>query len=161
MQAAILIEKLKIFDDEIAARNTVAERYARGLGDIVTVPRVAAGCTSVWAQYTIRLPEGRRPRRLCRRAEGAGHSDRDLLSEVDASADRLPGFPGRRRRPAGLRTAVRTTSSACRCIPISTSRPRTRIIEAVRGALQRLSLPEYRAAPNRPSLIRCRLISPF
>ena len=29
MQAAILIEKLKIFDDEIAARNKVAERYAR------------------------------------------------------------------------------------------------------------------------------------
>ena len=31
MQAAILIEKLKIFEDEIAARNEVAERYARGL----------------------------------------------------------------------------------------------------------------------------------
>ena len=36
MQAAILIEKLKIFDDEIAARNEVAERYARGLGNVVT-----------------------------------------------------------------------------------------------------------------------------
>ena len=35
MQAAILIEKLKIFDDEIAARNAVAERYARGLGNVV------------------------------------------------------------------------------------------------------------------------------
>ena len=58
MQAAILIEKLKIFEDEIAARNRVAERYGRGLGNIVTVPRLAAGCTSVWAQYTIRLPEG-------------------------------------------------------------------------------------------------------
>ena len=58
MQAAILIEKLKIFDDEIAARNKVAERYARGLGNVVTVPRLAAGCSSVWAQYTIRLPKG-------------------------------------------------------------------------------------------------------
>lgn len=58
MQAAILIEKLKIFDDEISARNKVAERYARGLGNIVTVPRLAPGCTSVWAQYTIRLPKG-------------------------------------------------------------------------------------------------------
>ena len=28
MQAAILIEKLKIFEDEIAARNAVADRYA-------------------------------------------------------------------------------------------------------------------------------------
>jgi dTDP-4-amino-4,6-dideoxygalactose transaminase len=58
MQAAILIEKLKIFEDEIAARNKVAERYARGLGNVVSVPRVASGCTSVWAQYTIRLPNG-------------------------------------------------------------------------------------------------------
>ena len=58
MQAAILIEKLKIFEDEIAARNRVAERYARGLGNVVTVPRLASGCTSIWAQYTIRLPKG-------------------------------------------------------------------------------------------------------
>jgi dTDP-4-amino-4,6-dideoxygalactose transaminase len=58
MQAAILLEKLKIFDDEIAARNRVAERYARGLGNVVSVPRLASGCTSIWAQYTIRLPEG-------------------------------------------------------------------------------------------------------
>jgi dTDP-4-amino-4,6-dideoxygalactose transaminase len=58
MQAAVLIEKLKIFEDEIAARNRVAERYARGLGNLVTVPRLASGCTSIWAQYTIRLPEG-------------------------------------------------------------------------------------------------------
>lgn len=58
MQAAILIEKLKIFEDEIAARNRVAERYARGLGNVVTVPRLVPGCTSVWAQYTIRLPKG-------------------------------------------------------------------------------------------------------
>jgi dTDP-4-amino-4,6-dideoxygalactose transaminase len=58
MQAAILIEKLIIFEDEIAARNEIAERYARGLGNVVTVPHVASGCTSVWAQYTIRLPKG-------------------------------------------------------------------------------------------------------
>ena len=58
MQAAILIEKLKIFEDEIAARNGVAERYSRLLGNVVTVPQLAPGCTSVWAQYTIRLPKG-------------------------------------------------------------------------------------------------------
>ncbi len=58
VQAAVLLEKLKIFDEEIAARNEAAERYSRGLGNIVTVPHLAAGCTSVWAQYTIRLPRG-------------------------------------------------------------------------------------------------------
>jgi dTDP-4-amino-4,6-dideoxygalactose transaminase len=49
---------LKIFEDEIAARNKVATRYAQGLGNIVATPRVASNCTSVWARYTIRLPEG-------------------------------------------------------------------------------------------------------
>jgi dTDP-4-amino-4,6-dideoxygalactose transaminase len=58
IQAAILIEKLKIFEDEIAARNKVAQRYAQGIGNVVTVPHVASGMTSVWAQYTIRLPKG-------------------------------------------------------------------------------------------------------
>src|SRR5581483_11800130 len=56
----ILIEKLKIFPDEIAARNRVADRYADGLADVAIVPKVAEGNTSVWAQYTIRLKAGRR-----------------------------------------------------------------------------------------------------
>jgi dTDP-4-amino-4,6-dideoxygalactose transaminase len=56
VQAAVLIEKLKIFDEEIAARNTVADRYVKGLGNVVTVPSVMSGNTSVWAQFTIRLP---------------------------------------------------------------------------------------------------------
>ncbi len=60
MQAAVLSEKLKIFPEEIAARNGVARRYAEGLADVATVPTVPAGSTSVWAQYTLRLPAGKR-----------------------------------------------------------------------------------------------------
>lgn len=60
MQAAILIEKLKIFDDEIETRNKVASRYFDALHNIVTAPRVAEGNVSTWAQYTIRLPNGGR-----------------------------------------------------------------------------------------------------
>ena len=58
IQAAILIEKLKIFPDEIDARNRIANRYTEGLGDSVGVPRIPAGYTSVWAQYTIRVAGG-------------------------------------------------------------------------------------------------------
>lgn len=58
LQAAILIEKLKIFDKEIELRNKVAKRYEEGLARCVTVPKVAPGYTSVWAQYTVRLPKG-------------------------------------------------------------------------------------------------------
>jgi dTDP-4-amino-4,6-dideoxygalactose transaminase len=60
IQAAVLIEKLKIFPDEILERDRVARRYHDALGDVAGVPRIADGLTSVWAQYTIRLPVRRR-----------------------------------------------------------------------------------------------------
>ena len=60
IQAAILIEKLKIFADEIEARDRAARRYGEALTKYVAVPQVPADRTSVWAQYTIRLPKGRR-----------------------------------------------------------------------------------------------------
>jgi dTDP-4-amino-4,6-dideoxygalactose transaminase len=60
IQAAVLIEKLKIFPEEIVARERIARRYSAGLNDVATVPKLAAGSTSVWAQYTIRLAPGRR-----------------------------------------------------------------------------------------------------
>jgi dTDP-4-amino-4,6-dideoxygalactose transaminase len=53
IQCAVILEKLKIFDDEVEKRQAVAERYNRALGNIVKVPRVPDGMTSVWAQYTI------------------------------------------------------------------------------------------------------------
>ena len=60
IQAAVLIEKLKIFSEEIAARNRIARRYGEHLADVAQVPQVVEGSTSVWAQYTIRLPSGAR-----------------------------------------------------------------------------------------------------
>ena len=53
IQAAILLQKLAIFPDEIVARNRVAARYTEGLGDLVRTPPVIAGGVSVWAQYTL------------------------------------------------------------------------------------------------------------
>src|SRR6202142_905689 len=60
IQAAVLIEKLKIFPDEIVARQAAAARYAQGLAGVATTPRTGNESTSVWAQYTIRLEPGRR-----------------------------------------------------------------------------------------------------
>jgi dTDP-4-amino-4,6-dideoxygalactose transaminase len=60
IQAAVLIEKLKIFPEEIEARNHIARRYAQHLAGVVTVPVVPDGMTSVWAQYTIRIKAGTR-----------------------------------------------------------------------------------------------------
>ncbi len=60
IQAAVLIEKLEIFPEEIAARKAAAARYADGLRDVAIVPQTGNEADSVWAQYTIRLAPGRR-----------------------------------------------------------------------------------------------------
>ena len=56
IQAAVLIEKLRVFADEIVARDRIAARYAAGLSDCAMIPQVMAGSSSVWAQYTLRVP---------------------------------------------------------------------------------------------------------
>ncbi|MGZ8409936.1 MAG: DegT/DnrJ/EryC1/StrS family aminotransferase, partial [Hyphomicrobium sp.] len=55
LQAAVLIEKLGIFEEEIAARQRVARRYSDALRSIARVPALLEGAASVWAQYTIVL----------------------------------------------------------------------------------------------------------
>ncbi|QOZ27181.1 DegT/DnrJ/EryC1/StrS aminotransferase family protein [Bradyrhizobium sp. CCBAU 51753] len=135
MQAAVLIEKLKIFDDEIAARNVVAERYARGLGNFVTVPRLATGCSSIWACYTVRLPKG---------------TDRDAF----AAALKAQGVPTAIYYTKSMhqQTAYRNFPVADGGLPVSESlsedvislpvhayldeATQDRVIQAVRGALQ-------------------------
>lgn len=57
LQAAILLPKLAILDDEIAARQAVSVRYATGLSDIgLGAPSVPQGDVCAWAQYTVRVP---------------------------------------------------------------------------------------------------------
>ena len=55
IQAAVLIEKLKIFAQEIARRNKVAAHYSSTLADVAKTPTILEGCISTWAQYTIRV----------------------------------------------------------------------------------------------------------
>jgi len=59
IQAAILIEKLKIFDDEIEKRNVVAQRYNEAFAgsNRIKTPVVIAGATSTWAQYTLQVTD--------------------------------------------------------------------------------------------------------
>ena len=57
LQAAILLAKLDIFEDEIEKRQAVAARYAEGLAGIATPPAVIDGAVSAWAQYTIRVKD--------------------------------------------------------------------------------------------------------
>lgn len=65
LQAAILLTKLDIFPEEVAARERIGARYTALIGDAfasapadrhVTGPTLAPNCTSVYAQYTVEVP---------------------------------------------------------------------------------------------------------
>jgi dTDP-4-amino-4,6-dideoxygalactose transaminase len=68
LQAAILLEKLAIFPDEIEARERVAARYSQLLPDTVRTPVLAQGATSVWAQYTIQVDNREAVQAACKEA---------------------------------------------------------------------------------------------
>jgi len=57
IQAAVLLAKLDVFDDELLARSEAADRYTALLNDTVQTPSLGLDCTSVWAQYTIEVEE--------------------------------------------------------------------------------------------------------
>ena len=57
LQAAILLPKLNILDEEIAVRHQVAEAYGLALSgtNVAQIPQISAGNRSAWAQYTVRV----------------------------------------------------------------------------------------------------------
>jgi dTDP-4-amino-4,6-dideoxygalactose transaminase len=57
LQAAILSVKLDVYAEEIAARNKIAATYDALIGTHARLPHVPEGYESVWAQYTISLPD--------------------------------------------------------------------------------------------------------
>jgi len=56
LQAAILLAKLDIFEDELGKRNQAAARYTELLKEQIITPYVAPHNVSAWAQYTVRVP---------------------------------------------------------------------------------------------------------
>jgi UDP-2-acetamido-2-deoxy-ribo-hexuluronate aminotransferase len=57
LQAAVLLAKLEVFDEELTARGEIANRYTALLKDAVRTPRVLPERTSAWAQYTIEVED--------------------------------------------------------------------------------------------------------
>ncbi|MFV2092710.1 MAG: DegT/DnrJ/EryC1/StrS family aminotransferase, partial [Hyphomicrobiales bacterium] len=54
IQAAVLLTKMDIFDDELKARARVAETYDQALAGLVQTPHRIEGVKSAWAQYTVK-----------------------------------------------------------------------------------------------------------
>lgn len=135
LQAAILLEKLAIFPDELLARQAVADRYEAALADVATTPRTP-GARSSWAQYVVTLPEGadRDAVQAAMRARGvptAVYYPRPLHRQT-AYRD----FPA---DPAGLPAseALAERSLALPMHPYLGPDDQTRVISALRDALGR------------------------
>ncbi len=72
LQAAVLLAKLDVFDEELSARERIAEIYESCLSHLVTMPARVPGSTSAWAIYAVLLrgPEQRAQVQERLRAEG-------------------------------------------------------------------------------------------
>ena len=122
LQAAVLLAKLTIFEQELAARRAVAAGYTERLGAAsasmgtpwrVAAPECGAGVESSWAQYT--LPSGRPGRQavgadpgcVARPSRSRRHSDRGLLPAPDAPAAGLRALRPRAGIAAGERESGR------------------------------------------------------
>lgn len=57
IQAAVLLAKMEVFEDEVERRALVGAHYGELLDGIVKTPKIAADCTSVYAQYTIEVDD--------------------------------------------------------------------------------------------------------
>ncbi len=56
IQAAVLLEKIEIFDDELKRREKVAEYYTHNIHKMYTPPLIPNKYFSSWAQYSILIP---------------------------------------------------------------------------------------------------------
>ncbi|MGB0505793.1 MAG: DegT/DnrJ/EryC1/StrS family aminotransferase [Pikeienuella sp.] len=133
LQAAILLEKLAIYADEIAARQASAERYTAALSNHFTTPHTPEGYTSIWAQYTLRAQN---------------ESERDAIREhlTTAGVPTVIYYPKPLHEqtayqncphdPAGL-TVSSEVSKTVFSLPMHgylTEQDATRVIEAVQSA---------------------------
>jgi dTDP-4-amino-4,6-dideoxygalactose transaminase len=99
IQAAILLQKLRLFPGEIPARQEKADRYNDGLAAMVDVPRLMPGATSVWAQYTIITEDRDGFAKACREAGVP------TAIHYTSSLNRLPPYRQVPTPPAGLKQA--------------------------------------------------------
>ncbi|MFN4178451.1 DegT/DnrJ/EryC1/StrS family aminotransferase [Phenylobacterium sp.] len=130
IQAAILIEKLAIFAEEIELRQQVADRYAAGLaGSVKSVPKVIDGGVSVWAQYVI---EHANRDGLAAHLRGQGVPTAVYYPVPMHVQEPYAHFP---RGPGGLPVteAIRETVLALPMHPYMDEAVQQQIIEAVRG----------------------------
>ena len=112
IQAAVLLSKLTVFPEELAARARIAALYDQRLGNALTIPARVPDSTSAWAIYAVLLPEGMDrdalqarlraegvptavyyPRPLHRQPAYRDHHDGTTLPVSERLADRILALP--------------------------------------------------------------------
>ena len=127
IQAAILIEKLKIFDEEIEKRNAVAQRYndAFAGSNRIKPPVVIKGAVSTWAQYTLQVADRARFQ--------AGMKDRGVPTAVHypIPLSRQPAYAGYPGAPTPVSEALSAHVVSLPMHPYLEQATQDRVIAAV------------------------------
>lgn len=131
IQAAILLLKLDIFEEEIAARQRVAERYERGLSGTAVTPQIAPGATSAWAQYTLIVEDRDALVAACKAAGVPTAIHYPVPLHRQAGYAHFPSAPG--GLPVSERLATRVVSLPMH--PYLEAGAQDRIISVIREAL--------------------------
>jgi dTDP-4-amino-4,6-dideoxygalactose transaminase len=131
IQAAVLLQKLTIFSDELRLRQAVADRYTAGLADIVETPVGRTGAASTWAQYTLKTERRDAVAQACRR--------RGLPTAIHYPAA-LPTQPAYRNFPSapdGVPVSERLAQTVISLPmhPYLDEAGQSRVIDAVRSAV--------------------------
>ena len=134
LQAAILLEKLAVYADEIEARQGVARRYDEGLSDVIDTPVIGNDCRSIWAQYTLKTRPGQD-----REALMAALKDQGIPTVVyyPAPLHRQSAYSAYPRDPSGLPVSadLATRVFSLPMHPYLAPEDQDRVIMALRGAL--------------------------
>jgi dTDP-4-amino-4,6-dideoxygalactose transaminase len=129
IQAAVLLEKLAVYDAEVAARRRIGARYAAGLADAVTLPGYRDGDAPCWSYYAIRHPARDA---LAAHLAAAGIPS---VAYYKLPTHRQPGYAAFPRDPAGL-AATEAWGETLLCLPLHpylTADEVGQVIAAVRG----------------------------
>lgn len=128
LQAAVLLAKLEVFDDELEERGQIAAAYTRALGSFVTAPTVRSGTRSAWAQYTVRTSH------RDRLAEGLARSGVPTAIYYPTPLDRQTayrGFAHHHSFPCETAAALAKTSLSLPMHPYLRAGEQQHVIETV------------------------------
>jgi len=100
LQAAVLLEKLQVFDAEIARKQAICARYCRELAAVARVPALPEACAPVWSYFVLRHPQ--------REALQAHLAARGVPSVAyyRVPTHLTPAFADRPRAPGGLPVTI-------------------------------------------------------